>query len=304
MKFPFEIFFRRTILVLSLGSFLVSFDSFGKTGFSLPDSLSEFTLRYNTIDNLILLPVRINDSIEVNLVLDTGCRNILLFGKRFQKLFGLDPNRKIEFSGMGNGKTVKGSLALTNHATIGMVKGENVPIVVIPERRVFLTYNQIDGLIGYDIFTRFEVEIQPSEKLITFRSAFDGYIPNGYAKIPLRIVDSKPILDSRITIQKETLATSLLIDTGSSLGLLLKSSDKKYLGDYPQSIGRGLNGLIKGALAMADRVQLDSYELKHISAGIIHSPWHNYASIGMDILKDYSLILNYMKSYACLKKNE
>lgn len=278
--------------------------SYGESGFSLPDSVNEFTLKYSTVDHLIILPVRINDSIHVNLILDTGCRNILLFGKRFQKLFSLEPNRTIEFSGMGSGKNVQGKLALTNRASIGMVEGENVPIVVISERKIFQRFDHIDGLIGYDIFTKFEVEIHPAQQLITFRSAFNNYVPEGYSRIPMRVIDSRPVFESHITFPNETLASDLLIDTGSTLGLLLKSSDKTKLNGYKPDdrLGKGLNGLISGATTTAQTIKLDHYELTDVPAGIIHSPWYNYASIGMKVLKDYSIILNYAKSYACLRK--
>ncbi|HEX5172011.1 MAG TPA: retropepsin-like aspartic protease [Cyclobacteriaceae bacterium] len=304
MKISFEVFFLRAIIFCFSSNFL-SHGLYGKTGFSLPDSMQEFSLRYNTVDNLIILPVRINDSVQVNLILDTGCRNILLFGKRFQKLFKLDSNRIIEFSGMGNGGNVRGNLALSNHVSIGMVEGENVPIVVIPERKVFKAYAQVDGLIGYDIFTKFEVEIHPHRRMITFRSAFTNYVPDGYSKIPMMVVDSKPVFASHITFPNETIESTLLIDTGSTLGLLLKSSDETRLDSYDNNglLGKGLNGLIRGGTTVAEKIMLDDFELTDITAGIIHSPWYNYASIGMNVLKNYSIILNYAKSYVCLRKN-
>jgi hypothetical protein len=268
--------------------------------------LDEFTIKYKSIEGLIILPLRINDSIVVNLILDTGCRNVLLFGKRFQKLFNVDPNRVIEFSGMGSGKSVKGSLALNNSVSIGAVEGEKVPIVIVPERNIFSSYIGVDGLIGYDIFMKFEIEIHPSQQLITFRSAYNNYIPSGYSKIPMKVVDAKPMLTSSIVLTGETLVWDLLIDTGSTLGLLLKSSDESRLKLYDNNdmIGRGLNGYIKGANTVAHRVSLENYELTDISTGIIHSLWHNnYASVGMEVLKNYSIILNYANSYACLKKN-
>ena len=79
-----------------------------RSGFHLPDSMTSITFRYKTIKNLIMLPVRINDTLVVNLILDTGTRNIVLFGKRFQKYFTTQPNRPIQFSGLGSGKPVIG----------------------------------------------------------------------------------------------------------------------------------------------------------------------------------------------------
>lgn len=301
---PFRSFLLR-IAVFTFASCFLTHTTKGKTGFSLPDSVGEFTIRYTSVEGLIILPVRINDSISVNLILDTGCRNVLLFGKRFQKLFKVESGRTVEFSGMGSGKTVKGQLALNNTAAIGVVEGENVPIVLISDRNIFNTYWNIDGLIGYDIFTKFEIEIQPSRKLITFRSAFNNYIPHGYEKIPIKVVDAKPIINSSILLPDETLTWDLLIDTGSTLGLLLKSSDKSWfpLEDKKEWIGKGLNGSIRGINTVVNKIKLHEYELTNISAGIIHSPWHNYASIGMTVLKEYSIILNYAMSFAALKKN-
>src|SRR5687768_7707695 len=85
-----------------------------KAGFSLPDHISEVTFKFQSIQNLVVLPVIINDSIQVNLVLDTGCRNLVLFGKRFQRLFLTEPNQKVQFSGLGDGNPIHGNLSLNN----------------------------------------------------------------------------------------------------------------------------------------------------------------------------------------------
>ena len=301
MKMFFKGFFYACCLTL----LIQHVNATTKAGFFLPDSVPEFTLQYKSLDNLIVLPVVINDSVTVNLILDTGCRNVLLFGRRFKKLMTLEPNRVVKFSGMGQGKSVEGSLSLENKVSIGAVSGSLVPVVVVPSRPLFYSHLQIDGLIGYDIFTRFEVEVNPAKHLITFRSAFNNYIPESYTKIPMTVNDSRPMLSSKIVLGNETIESDLLIDTGSMLGLLLKSTDKsRYglkLGD--QLIGKGLNGMIKGVKVVSRKLSLgNDFEITDLDTGIIHSPWHNYASVGMDVLKDYSIILNYVQSYVCLKK--
>lgn len=48
-----------------------------RAGFFLPDSIREVSMEYKKIDNLILLQVMLNDSLQVNLILDTGCRNLI-----------------------------------------------------------------------------------------------------------------------------------------------------------------------------------------------------------------------------------
>ena len=298
----------KTLTIAGLASFFILLfnptSSVATTGFSLPDSLNEFSIQYKTVDNLILLPVKINNNTEVNLILDTGCRNIVLFGKQFLNKLKWLPDQVVEFSGMGSGKNVKGKLSIENRVAIDKVKGENVPIVIVPTKNVFRDYIHIDGIIGYDIFLRFEIELNPAKQLITFRTSLNNSVPDGYSRIPISVVDSKPVIHSTILMEGQTITSDLIIDTGSTLGLLLKSTNKEKFRIYNQEIiGQGLNGVIKGRSTTTNTLRLPQYELNDVDTGIIHSPWHDYASIGMGILKEYSIILNYAQSYVCLKKN-
>lgn len=279
--------------------------SLPKAGFFLPDSLKEVSFQFKTVGNLILLPVTFNDTVHLNLILDTGCRNVVLFGKHFSKHFVLHPEKKVQFSGLGAGKPVVGKLSLNNKVAIDAVVGEKIPVVVVPDQNLFRSYANVDGIIGYDIFIKFEVEINLARRLITFRPAFTSEIARGYEKISIRVVDSRPIINSTIYFPgKKGQLVDLMLDTGSSLGLLLKTSDiERFPGETrPRVLGRGLNGKIQGTNSIAKTLMLEQVEVRDVRAGIIYSPWHNYASVGMDILKDYSIVLNYCKSYAGFRK--
>jgi len=75
--------------------------------------------------------------------------------------------------------------------------------------------------------------------------------------------------------------------------------------DYNASlkvIGIGFNGPISGYKTTSDQLHLEGFDFFDLPTGVIESPWHNYASIGMEVLKDYVLVLNYCRAYACLKK--
>src|SRR5690242_10354637 len=115
MKLPNFLAPRAFAVLLLLYSYLyVSATVPNTSGFYIPDDIREVTFKYKTFKNLILLPVVINDTINVNLILDTGCRNLVLFGKRFQKLFECEAGKKVQFSGLGSGKPVYGALSLKN----------------------------------------------------------------------------------------------------------------------------------------------------------------------------------------------
>ena len=274
-------------------------------GFFLPDSVQEMKLKFRTIKNLIILPVVINDSIKVNLILDTGCRNLVLFGKRFQKLLKINPGKEVIFSGLGSGNAVSGKLSLGNKVGLETIQGTGLPIVIVNDKNVFGTYNDIHGIIGYDIFLKFEIEINPRVQVITFRPALRATPRHDYAQIPLQIVDSRPLMQSSVAFSSgQNTSCDLMIDTGSSLGLLLKTTDTESFDHDSKEVlvGRGLNGPLYAYQTIVEKLSLPGFSFDDIETDIVKSEWHNYASIGMEILKDYILVLNYCKAYACLKK--
>jgi hypothetical protein len=276
-----------------------------KAGFSLPENVSSVTIRFQSIQNLIILPVLINDSIAVNLILDTGCRNLVLFGKKFQKLFRTEPDKKIKFSGLGDGNPINGKLSLNNKVSIQAVLGERIPVVIVPQQNLFSAYSNIHGVIGYDIFIKFEIELNPVQQHITFRPAASATLASEYEKIPLRIEDSRPLIQSQIFFpNSERQRCDLMLDTGSSLGLLMKTSDLKKFpsGNKKKILGRGLNGQVVGIETTAEKLVLNTFEMTWITAGVTYSAWHNYASVGMEVMKDYTIVLNYCKAYAGFKK--
>ncbi|SHH92842.1 Aspartyl protease [Chryseolinea serpens] len=294
-------FFNLLLLVAILGNK----STLANVGFSMPDSVREVTFRYKTVQGLILLPVIINDTVKVNLILDTGCRNLVLFGKRFQKLFDIQPGREVKFSGLGAGHPVVGGVSLNNRVSIHAVIGERIPVVVVPRQNIFIEYDNVHGVIGYDIFIKFEVELNPEEHIITFRPAARAEIPAEYERLPIRVVDSRPVISSRIFFTgQEGQSCDLMIDTGSSLGLLLKTTDlTKYPSGYTKGVlGRGLNGNIEGTEAYPDRLLVEAFEIMAPKAGIVYSQWHDSASVGMEVMRNYSIVLNYCKAYVGFKK--
>lgn len=282
----------------------IVFGSENSAGFYLPDSIRELTLRYRTAGNLIVLPVKINESISVNLILDTGCRNLVLFGKRFEKLLHTSEGKEITFSGLGDGKPVKAKISFNNNVSIQSIKGKMLPILLVAEKNLFNQLTGIDGVVGYEIFQRFEIEINPHLKLITFRPGMIAQPKAGFETVTLSVTDSRPVIESSILINGSTTNHELMIDTGSTLDLLLKTSDfKRYSkSSEKEQIGRGLNGIFWGIETTSDLSLSNRLQLKRVNTGIIHSDHHNHASIGMGVLKDYIVVLNYAKSYACFKQ--
>lgn len=295
---------QTTLITLLTLVIFCSLRSGAIAGFFLPDSLKELTLRYRTLNNLIVLPVTLNNSVSVNLILDTGTRNLVLFGKRFLKQFDLHPDKKVQFSGLGSGGVVMGQLSLDNTVSIGAVLGRQIPVVLVSDKNLFSSYRDIHGVIGYEIFLMFEIEMNPREKTITFRPAATAHAPSGFSRVPLRVVDARPVVSSSLLVdQRNQQDYDIMIDTGSSLGLLIKTTDISLFQVFrEQVLGYGFNGPMSGYETIANRLTLDGVEFRNLPTGIVPSSWHNYGSIGMKVLKDYIVVINYCKAYACFRR--
>jgi hypothetical protein len=278
----------------------------GKTpdaGFWLPENVDEVRFHYRNYNDLIVLPVTINDSINVNLILDTGCRNVLLFGKRFEHMLETLPKYDVRFSGLGESAPLTGKLALNNNVSIHAIVGKKIPIVILREKSLFMGNSDIDGIIGYDIFIRFEVEINSAKKQITFRSPEQAQIQGDHTKVPLTIKDTRPLIRSKIFFSNSDQASfDIMLDTGSVLGVLLRSNKKNFLDDASRQIlGKGLNGNVWGTAKWAQKMILETFEIIIPEVKIYRSDLHIHGSVGMAIIKDYSMVLNYCKGYVALR---
>jgi hypothetical protein len=270
-------------------------------GFFLPDSIFEFSMRYKTVNDLIILPVTINDSVKVNLILDTGCRNMLLFGKRFEKIFKTQA-RPVAFSGLGSGKPVSGKLSLNNEVSIEAVLGRRIPIIIVGEKNLFSALPHVDGIIGYEIFAKFEIELNFPRKEITFRSSRKSTRSSRFSYVSMKVLDSKPVIGATVVTEKgEMFVENLLIDTGSSLGLIY-STGQNERSSRNDTLGRGLNGLLNGDRKVTKSLRLEDVEFRNVSTSVVASE-NCYASIGMEILKDHIVIMNYAESFVAFSKS-
>jgi hypothetical protein len=95
-----------------------------------------------------------------------------------------------------------------------------------------------------------------------------------------------------------------MLDTGSTLGLLFKTSDLKSFPErnFTKVIGRGLNGDVVGIDTQASKLLLHTFVIEAPAVSVISNASYSYSSVGMDVMKNYTVVLNYCKAYAGFKK--
>ncbi|HNP17107.1 MAG TPA: hypothetical protein PKL31_01630 [Fulvivirga sp.] len=280
----------------------------GNSRYNFLRNKTRTSFNFTIVNNLIVIPAKIN-GMDLNLILDSGMRSIVLFERDFgDKIKTLD-NYTVKLSGYGKKKNLPSKLSLDNEVIIADVLGSKVPVVIMSESNMLRkALVNIDGIIGYEIFSRFIVKIDYLNKKITLHEPFDNPENYNYEILPLTVKDTKPYIQASVeTDDGETIKGQFHIDTGSYHDVMLFVADQDNLNfkdlDYT-SLGIGIGGRVKGFVAPESSLKIGSDMNKRISPKYVKRQFSNReldakGSIGSGLLKDSVIVLDYinMKFY-------
>lgn len=284
------------------------------------DSIRQHTIPFKEINNLILLPVALNQSDTLYFILDTGAENIILFSSEFETI-PIDTNnlRKVKVGGIGEGDAIEAYVSPGNHISIGAIEGNNQNLIYIKDD--FLKFSDllghpVHGILGISIFRSFIVEINYFTKKVTFIRQ-DVFKPKRrYSHIDLEMRGNKPYIELHLEMHPRiNLVSYLLVDLGESkpLSLYLDSHESIFIPEpsYYTNLGKGLTGLVNGRVARISGLTIDRYELKNILTafpdveGIKHTAHieERNGSLGAGIIKRFVSIFDINNETLYLKRN-
>lgn len=290
-------------------------------GFTLMDGKKKVQIPIELHNNLIVVPVVLNGMLPLKFILDTGVRTAILTQKTFSDILNLTYTRKYSIAGPGGNNIV--DAYITNNVSLDLpgVSGKGHALLVLDqdllELRNYLG-SDVHGILGYEMFSRFTVEVDYSKKVLTL------YAPNRFRKkrrfqrFPMEIIDTKPFINAIITMSNgESLDARLLVDSGASHGLMLEpASDSAIVVPEKQVssvIGRGIGGEISGKVGRIEELKLGTYKLNkpianfpdpnsYIDSLKMGTTFRN-GSIGGEILSRFTTVYNFSKEELYLKKN-
>ena len=265
---------------------------------------------------LIILPVSINGYKELNFILDTGIRSVVLFKKKDAERIGLIPERTVVFSGVGGDNRVEGDVAHNVRITIRGVQGNGISVVTLQKGFNGSHLDNIHGALGYQIFSRFIVKIDYPNSQITLYEPAAFPAPAGFQEIPILIENTAPYVYGEVAFRGDPLPVpvKLLIDTGFNDKLILfpnnnlktKMQRLTKTGAYQ---GAGLGGSLDGSLLEDADLRLGPVTIFHIH--VIKPGFNEYASdeflnnrdgiIGGGLLAGFEGIINYAGQKLYLK---
>ncbi len=290
-------------------------------GFSLADGQTKVQIPIEIHNNLVVVPVILNNTLPLKFIIDTGVRTAILTQKSFSDILNLKYSRKYTISGPGGEKLV--DAYVTNNVSLELpgVVGRGHALLVLEddylELRNYLG-TDVHGIIGYELFSRFIVKIDYTRRMLTLMHPSRFRKRRRYQTIPIRIEDTKPYVTTPVVLADGTQFTAkLLVDSGASHGLLLDPETDPRI-DVPDHyvssvIGRGLGGEITGKIGRVKAIHLGEYRLENAIASFpdpnsyfdslkLTSTDRN-GSIGGETLSRFTVIFNFPKEEMYIKKN-
>lgn len=277
-------------------------------------------IRFKLINNLIVIPVEIN-GVELSFLLDTGVSKPIIFNfLNVSDTLKIKNTKKIYLRGLGEGESVEALKSKNNVFKIGDAIKLNQDLYAVYDANLNFAPRlgvPVHGILGFDLFKDFVVEINYSNKYIRITE------PKHYRyktckkceKFNLEFYNNKPYINANVKINGNQIPVKLLIDSGGSDALWLFEdealgivSNNKYFEDF---LGHGLSGSVYGKRTKIDEFYLKSFVLKRANVAYPDSTSISFAkkftgrngSLAGNILKRFNLVMDYQKATVTFKKN-
>ena len=290
-------------------------------GFVLEEGRRKVQIPFELRNNLIVVPVVLNGMLPLKFVIDTGVQTGILTQKAFSDILNLQYSRKYIIAGPGGVGIVEAYV--TNNVSLDLpgIHGTGHALLVLNEDYLELRNylgTDVHGILGYELFSRFIVEINYEKKLLIVSSPSRYKVKRSYQRVPITVEDTKPYVVTDISLANgETIRAKLMMDSGASHGLLLEpQSDPRITvpaKSVSSQIGRGIGGEIMGKVGRVKSLALGDYLLKGPIANFpdpnsymdslkIGSTARN-GTIGGEVLSRFNIVFNFSKEEIFLKKN-
>jgi len=295
--------------------------TFSQSRFNLPRS-DRTKVKFQLIDNLIIIPVEIN-GVPLSFLLDSGVSKPILFNiVDTSDSLQLKNVESIYLRGLGDGGYIEALKSKKNLFKIGSAININQDVFIISDESINFTPRlgvPIHGIIGFDVFKDFIVEINYGSKFIRLNKpeTFTYRKCRKCETLNLTLFNNKPFIDATVEVNNKTIPVKLLMDSGGSDALWLFEDDSlglvaendKFFIDF---LGKGLSGSVHGKRSKLTKFSLKGFHLKKVNVAYPDSAAVSFArkfkersgSMAGELLKRFNIIMDYGNAKVTFKKNK
>lgn len=319
------------MLILVFGSFQIKAQSQSgiddkPTFWLIGDRDERLVFPFELINNLVVIEASINGSEPMKFILDSGAgRNIIT--SLYNREIYLNNTETVMLAGLGEGERLEAFRSRGNQVQIERIAGNDVEILILKEdvfKLASFMGTEVHGILGYDLFDSFAVEIDYRAKLLKIydpvrsKEKFEKLPKHRkWFTIPIIVENEKPYtyITFKNSESDEYSPLKLLLDTGASNSFSFYDPTSEAI-ELPENtistlLGIGLNGNVSGELGRVKSVKLGPFEFEEPVVAFPDSLSVRRAfgfddrngSIGGDLLRRFKLIFNYHEELLYLRKN-
>jgi hypothetical protein len=222
--------------------------------------------------NRVLLPVRIGDSRELKLVLDTGMwfDGVIVYNPDLADSIALENPVEVRVPGAGSGEPSTGFMSETMSFLIGNLPCIGQRVVLLNSRT--MAGMSCDGVVGWSLFGHYAVELDYDSMVI--RLYEPGAVPadTGWQPVELAFKDNSiPWVTATLNTRgDDAVEVSTYIDfaSGDAVELMVKPGAKFELPDALEEsyLGTGLSGHIFGYKGRVAWFELAGFRFTDVAA--------------------------------------
>lgn len=240
--------------------------------FRLPKGKSKVEIPFENHNNLIIVPVIINDGLETKFILDSGANGTVLIEKVIADLMGLSYSREISVAGAGGKRTIRAFRADSVDITIKGVHARPSEVIVLAQDYLSLKEYlgiEVQGIIGASVFRDLVVEINYEDYELVLHDPEQFKPSKRFEALDIELRNNKPYIRGLVKQDnREPVEADFLVDLGASHALLLEiDSAGPFVvprENLTTSLGRGLSGDIAGNLGRVPSFKVDGFELNNV----------------------------------------
>lgn len=304
-------------IVLFFG-LLLPFCGKSQDSFIIQNNKQKVVIPFKLINNLIFIPIKVN-GIELNFLLDSGVEETILFSMDEMQEVKFNNVEKIRLRGLGSESEIEGLKSTKNTFETHGLRSDNHMLFVILDQSFNLSSHigiPVNGIIGHKFFKNNIVEVNYEKRKVIVHSNNESIrkkLDKKFKAIPITIEKSKPYIYTTAVVDSEDVSAKLLIDIGNSDAFWIFENNKIKLPkrNFPDFLGKGFSGDIEGHRARIQKFIIDEFEFKKpivafpdsTSIRNVKMVPDRIGSVGGEILKRFTVVLDYADKKLYLKKN-
>ena len=267
------------------------------------------TIPFELVNNHIYVDGKI-DGKPAHFLLDTGGGNLLT--PDAARRFGLQGEGKLAMSGSGE-ERVDVALAHAGEVRIGAAALSKAVFYVLDLGQLAAVVGvNLDGLVGYEMFRRFDVRIDYAARKVTLSEPGKRQPPAGATVLPFTLDEHTPIVTGTL----DGLPLRMTVDTGSRSALTLDSPFvrehdlvKRYRADVDSVVGWGVGGAARGNAARFGSLQLGDLRIDGIAGELFTGNKGAFANpelggnLGGGVLRQFTVAFDYQAKKMYLAPN-